>query len=83
MPKKPKMLAPRSAPATRAESVVVRDMLSALINVRAGMVSAMSALRTPRSEGRTSPMKAEMTNTTSGVTAPSSAKVSSVQANAA
>ena len=55
MPKNANRPAPASAPATRAESVVVREMLSALISVSAGMVSAISALRTPRSEGRTSP----------------------------
>ena len=81
MPKNVNTVAPASAPATRAESVVVREMLSALTSVLAGMVSAISALRTPRSEGRTSPIRVAMISTTSGVTAPSSANVSSVAAN--
>ena len=83
MPKSVKMLAPTSAPATRAESWVVRDRLSALISVFDGMVSAISAPRTPRSDGRTRPMKAVTMTTTTGLIDPDNANNSSVEAHTA
>ena len=50
--------APLSAPAIRAVSIVVREMLIAPINWSCGMMVATSAPRTPRSDGRTMPIRA-------------------------
>ena len=55
--------APLSAPAMRAVSIVVREMLIAPISWLCGMMVATSALRTPRSDGRTMPMTAATANT--------------------
>ncbi len=55
--------APLSAPAMRAVSIVVREMLIAPINWSRGMMVATSALRTPRSDGRTTPITAAITKT--------------------
>ena len=75
MPNSAKTPAPASAPATRAESLVVRAMLIAPISRSFGIVSAISAARTPMSEGRTIPASVAMTSTSSGVTAPANANV--------
>jgi len=47
----------------RAVSIVVRDTLIAPTICSRGMMSATSAPRTPRSEGRIRPMMATMTMT--------------------
>ena len=64
MPNSANTPAPVSAPATRAESEVVREMPMAAVSRSAGMVSATSATRTPRSEGRTMPIRPVMMSTT-------------------
>ncbi len=74
MPNSAKTPAPASAPATRAESLVVRAMLIAPISRSFGIVSATSAPRTPMSDGRTSPASVAMMSTSSGVTALANAK---------
>ena len=73
MPNSARTPAPASAPATRAESLVVRAMLIAPISRSAGIVSATSAPRTPMSDGRTRPASVAMTSTSRGVTAPANA----------
>lgn len=47
----------------RAVSIVVRDTLMAPIINSCGMMSATSAPRTPRSDGRIKPMTATITMT--------------------
>jgi hypothetical protein len=63
MPKRTNIPAPASAPTMRAESEVVREMLIAPIRRSFSIVAAMSAPRTPRSEGRTRPIRKAMTKT--------------------
>ena len=70
MPSDAERLAPASAPATRAESIVVRDMPSAPIRCSRGMVSPISALRITWSFGRTMPASAATTSTQAGVNRP-------------
>ena len=60
MPRLANNPAPDSAPAIRAVSIVVREMLIAPISRSCGMMVATSAPRTPRSDGRTRPMIATM-----------------------
>ena len=74
-------LAPVSAPATRAESEVVREMPMAAVSRSAGMVSATSATRTPRSEGRTMPIRPVMTSTEMGLKWPANAMAMRVAAS--
>ena len=83
MPNSANTPAPASAPATRAESLVVRAMLIAPISRSLGIVSATSAPRTPRSEGRTSPASVAMMITSSGVTTPANASTIRTAASSA
>jgi hypothetical protein len=66
---------PLNAPTMRALSCVVRDTLIAPTSFSGGMMSASSALRRPRSEGRITPMIETMTMTLSGARWPVSASV--------
>ncbi len=66
MPRTANSPAPVNAPAMRALSWVVRATLMAPTNCSAGMISASSAPRTPRSEERIRPMIATMIMTLSG-----------------
>ena len=73
---------PLNAPAMRALSCVVRDTLIAPTSRSGGMMSASSAPRTPRSEGRTIPMIATMIMTLSGVRCPVNVSIMMVVASA-
>ena len=64
----------------RAESDVMRDMPIAPVSCSCGMVSAISAARRPRSDGRTSPIRPTSTSTITGLSAPAKASVISVVA---
>lgn len=59
-------------------SEVVREIPSAGISRSVGMESAISAERTPRSEGRTNPMRAVTVNTTIGLGVPAKAMLINV-----
>ncbi len=72
---------PVNAPAMRAVSCVVRDTLIAPTSWAAGMMSASSAPRTPRSEGRIRPMIETMIMTLSGARWPVSARIMMVEAS--
>ena len=63
MPRAANRPVPLSAPAIRAVSIVVRDTLIAPTIWSGGMMSATSAPRTPRSDGRIRPMIATITMT--------------------
>ena len=74
MPKAAKMAAPVMAPPARAKSEVVRDTPMAATRSSVGTLSPTSAMRTPRSDGRTRPISPVMASTTIGVRAPAKAK---------
>ena len=59
-------------------SEVVREIPSAGISRSVGMDSAISAERTPRSEGRTNPMRAVRVSTTIGLGVPAKAMLINV-----
>jgi len=63
MPNAAKSPAPASAPAMRAESAVVRETPIVAISAPPGIVSPISALRMPWSEGRISPDRAAAAKT--------------------
>ena len=83
MPNAANMPEPASAPPTRAKSEVVREMPMAATSWSLGMLSATSAMRTPRSDGRTKPLRPAMMNTSSGVNAPAKATAMRMAASAA
>ena len=64
----------------RAESEVVREIPMALVSRPTGMVSAISAPRSPMSEGRTRPVTAASRQMSSGVSAPAKARTIKVAA---
>ncbi len=75
--------APVSAPKMRAVSEVVRAMPIAAVSEAGGMVSAISAPRSPMSDGRTRPVSAASTSTIVGLSVPVKASVISVAATSA
>ena len=72
--------APASAPPTRAESMVARDMPTAPMSSPGGMVSPMSEFRITRSLGRKIPLSPATRNTHPGPS--TSVKASSISSAA-
>ena len=70
MPKAATTPAPASAPATLAESMLVREMPIAAIRCWAGTVAPTSAVRMPMSDGRTMPARPATHSTASGSSRP-------------
>jgi hypothetical protein len=83
MPSNATSPAPVRAPATRAESDVVRSIPIAPTSCAAGIVSPTRAARMPMSDGLTMPVNEAITNTCIGESTPSSAKVMSTDASVA
>ena len=83
MPIAANMPAPVSAPKMRAVSEVVRAIPIAAVSDAGGMVSAMSAPRSPMSDGRTTPVSAASTSTMVGCSVPVKARTIRIAATSA
>ena len=75
--------APVSAPSTRAASALLRSIPSAPISQGAGMVAPISALRMPKSDGRTRPDRKATARTAAMVSVPVNASAASSAASTA
>ena len=83
MPNAANKPAPVSAPVIRAMSEVVREKLIAPVRRLAGIVSAITAPRSPMSDGRTRPDTAARIRTTNGLSTPANASAISTAATIA
>ena len=70
MPKAATTPAPTSAPATLAESMLVREMPIAAIRCCGGTVALTSAVRMPMSDGRSMPATPATAITAQGLSCP-------------